>query len=115
MNTAYHHHQFSYFFQISVLESAAKSNPNAWFWIKADGVDVVKGLCESTRGVWAGDIDLNDGQLKRLYEDLQNEKKWINGIGLKDRRHQEAVRRDLSIAMNKLVTELQFVHSGKCE
>ena len=96
-----------------MLQSASKSNPDAWWWIKADGVDVVKGLCESTRGVWSGDVDLNDGKLKKIYQDLQSQLKWLKGIGLDDRRDKKTIKSDLSTAMNKLVTELKFVHSGK--
>ena len=51
---------------------AADHNPSEYYHfrlkclvvgIKADGVYVVKGLCESTKGEWSRDVDLNDGQL----------------------------------------------------
>jgi len=32
-----------------VLDEAAKQNPDAWWWIKADGCDINKGLKESSR------------------------------------------------------------------
>ena len=35
--------------------------PEAMWWIKSDGVDVVSGLMESTKRVWNGDVDLGDG------------------------------------------------------
>ena len=35
----------------------AKKNPDAWWWIKADGYDILPGVAESTRGDWTGDID----------------------------------------------------------
>ena len=35
-----------------------ETNPDACWWIKGDGVDVVKGLFESTKGIWSGDVDL---------------------------------------------------------
>ena len=42
---------FDLLLQMSVLNQAKKCDPDACWWIKGDGVDVVKGLCESTRGV----------------------------------------------------------------
>lgn len=56
---------------------------------------------------------MNDGKLKLLYQEVQSQLQWIEGIGLNDRRDREAIKRDLSTAMNKLVIELKFVHSGK--
>ena len=46
--------------QYSVLEEAAHAHPNAWWWIKADGADLLSGLGESVKGEWSGDVDLND-------------------------------------------------------
>ena len=40
------------------------------WWIKADGCDLVKGLFESTKGEWSGDVDLNSGNVLRLF--IQN-------------------------------------------
>jgi len=45
-------------------------NPDAHWWIKGDGTDVVKGLWESVSGQWAGEIDINDGKLKQLYKEF---------------------------------------------
>lgn len=40
--------------------------PNARWWIKADGVDLLCSLEESVRGDWNGDVDLDDGKLQLL-------------------------------------------------
>lgn len=56
---------------------------------------------------------MNDGKLKLLYQEVQSQLQWIEGIGLNDRRDRKAIKGDLSTAMNKLVIELKFVHSGK--
>ena len=100
------------FLQTAVLQSATTSNPNACWWIKADGVDVVKGLCESTKGLWSGDVDLNDGHLQLLFQGLQDRLQWIKGIGLKERSDREAIKSDLHTAINNIATDLQFIHSG---
>lgn len=36
--------------------------------MKADGCDIVSGLAESTRGIWSGDVNLNDGNLEHNYQ-----------------------------------------------
>ena len=51
------------------------------WWIKADGVDVVKGLCESTRSWW-GDVDLNDGKLQQLQLEMAMRLGFISQIRL---------------------------------
>ena len=43
--------------QVEVIKRAAELDPNTWLWIKGD---IVKGIKESTRGEWSGDVDLND-------------------------------------------------------
>lgn len=54
--------------QTTVLDEAAKTHPNSWWWLKTDGCDVTEGLMESTKLVWNGDVDLNDGKLLQQYE-----------------------------------------------
>ena len=39
-----------------------------WWWIKADGVDVVKGLGKSLRLQLSGDVDLCVGELQKQYQ-----------------------------------------------
>ena len=50
-----------------MLEEANAAHPSAWWWIKADGADLLSGLGESVKGEWSGDIDLNDGSIQQLY------------------------------------------------
>ncbi len=54
------------FVQQKTLQEAHRLLPNARWWIKADGVDLICSLEESVRGDWNGDVDLNDGQLQLL-------------------------------------------------
>ena len=74
--------------------------------IKADAVYVVKGLCESTKEEWSGDVDLNDGQQQIFYQELQDRLQWIKGIGMKERSSWEAIKSDL---FNYSTTGLQFI------
>ena len=96
-----------------MIERAAASNPNTRWWIKADGVNVVKGLWESVRGEWAGDVDLADGQLQLLYHKLKERLLWIGGIGLEQRVHTDTVRDDLTTALEDVSSDLTFVLSRK--
>jgi len=54
-----------------VLDEAARAHPNTWWWIKADGADVLSGLGESVKGEWSG--DLNDGSTQQLYTNYRKQ------------------------------------------
>ena len=58
--------------QLKVLDAAASAHTNCWWWIKADGVDVVAGLGESLRLQWSGYVDLCDGELQTQYQLYRN-------------------------------------------
>lgn len=45
----------------------------------------MKGLCESTKGVWSGDVDLNNGELQKLYRDHLARLEFIDAIGVNGR------------------------------
>ena len=51
--------------QVTVLDDAVKHHPDAWWWLKTDGVDINQGLQESLQHQWSGDVDLNDGGLQK--------------------------------------------------
>ena len=60
-----------------------QSHPTAWWWLKADGCDLVKGLKESVKLQWSGDVDLNDGQLQKQYEEYVSRlkiRKLVNNV-----------------------------------
>ena len=51
-------------FKVHVLDEVRKHHPNAWWWVKAGGCDLVSGLAESVSEIWHGDVDLNNGELE---------------------------------------------------
>ena len=55
-----------------MIERVAASHPNTWWWVKGDRVDIVKGLWESARELWTGDVDPNDGKLQLRYQEFQD-------------------------------------------
>ena len=42
--------------QTIALDEAAQAHPESWWWLKTDGCDIVKGLKESTKLQWSGDV-----------------------------------------------------------
>ena len=50
-----------------VLDEAARSHPEVWWWVKGGGCD---GLRESVDHKWSGDVDLGDGKLQALFSEL---------------------------------------------
>jgi hypothetical protein len=95
-----------------VLENLVAVNPGAWWWIKADGTDVVKGLWESVKGKWEGDVDLNDGLLQSFRLDFEQRIKWIEGLGLEHRMGIDTVLNDLLSGLEKISSDLEFIHTG---
>ena len=85
-----------------------------FWWIKADGVDVVKGLCESTKGVWSGDVDLNDQKLQRLYQEVSERVKFVSSIGINCRRDIETIQSDLAAVCDFTKIDSEFLYHGKC-
>ncbi|XP_065892094.1 uncharacterized protein [Dysidea avara] len=93
--------------QLTVLDEAAKCNVGAWWWLKADGCDIVKGLKESTKLQWSGDVDLADGALQKQYKAYQQRLDVTKAMGLK----RESRVQDLTTALSSLSKDLEFVQS----
>ena len=53
---------------MATLDKASKLHPNARWWIKADGCDIISGLEESTRLEWNGDVDFGTSEVQVLYK-----------------------------------------------
>lgn len=90
-----------------MLDEAAKHHPDSWWWIKAD---IVSGLSESTRGVWSGDVNLNDGALEQQLKVYQERLSRINGI--KSGSDREGLLRQLTAAIDELKEDLMFLQTG---
>ena len=95
---------------MTVIEEAAKSHPNSWWWLKADGCDLNKGLKESARGQWSGDVDHNDGSLQKQFESYKSRLDIAATIGLKGGK--EVALKDLDMAKDEISKDLQYVTSG---
>lgn len=91
-----------------MLARAAESDPDTWWWIKGDGVDVVKGIGESVRGEWWGDVDLNDGALGLLYQDYKKKLDDSAMVGLG-----ADPTCDLKATAESVEDYLIFLHTGE--
>ncbi len=96
-----------------MLDEAAKSHPNSWWWIKADGCDLVKGLGESMRSKWSGDVDLNDGALAKLRESYESRLHFIGTIGLNDRKEDSCMLEDIAISLTNCSEDISFLTQSK--
>ena len=94
---------------MTVLDELAQSNPDVWWWLKADGCDITKGLKESVKLKWSGDVDLNDGKLQEQYEQYKKRLELAEKAGLK----RDKVENDLIELRQDLVKDLDYINSGK--
>lgn len=97
---------------MQLLDTAKNTNPEASWWIKGDGCDLVPGLSESVAGEWSGDVDLNTGDLQRSYEKYKSKLVFISGVGLGSRRGRAIVKDDLSTILTQLQNDKSFIING---
>jgi len=96
-----------------MLEQAHAAHPDAHWWIKGDGCDIVSGLKESVTHQWSGDVDFNDGQVQKAHEKYSQHLQFIQGLGLGARRSRSAILVDLKSVEESLKTDLDLLVSGK--
>ena len=53
---------------MATLDEASRLHPNARWWIKADGCDIICGLEESLRLEWNGDVEFGTSEVQVLYK-----------------------------------------------
>ena len=95
-----------------MLDEAARAHPESWWWIKADGADLVSGLGESVSGVWSGDVDLADGALVRARNLYDQRLHFMGELG-KHNTDSTAIAQDLAKAERQICTDVEFI--SKCE
>ena len=80
--------------------------------MKGDGCDLISGLAESTRGVWSGDVDSNNGDLEQQYQTYQQRLHAVEGLQLPIPPAHEALYSQLGVHTNQLDKDLEFLHSS---
>jgi len=86
-------------------------NPDACWWIKGDGTDVVKGLWHSAIGEWFGDVDLDDGKLQQQFTEFCQRKEKVKVIGIMQESVEE-IKSELTLVVDTVEDDLQFISSG---
>lgn len=81
--------------------------PEAWWWIKVDGADLVSGLGESVKG---GGVDLADGTLKRARELHQQR---LEHLGKNHHGDPLKIVEELSVAEQQAVQDVDFISTRK--
>lgn len=100
------------YLQMKVLKDAKHVHPNAWWWVMADGCDIVSGLKESVKKEWSGDVDLNDGAVLTLHTQYMESLKFLGSVGIGPRRSHEILKSDLQTLKYNLATQLTSVSSS---
>lgn len=77
--------------------------------MKADGCDLISGLAESTRGVWTGDVDFNDGALEKQYQEYNCRLLAIKNLQFKN----VNLSSDLEREYRELKRNMEFLHKSK--
>ena len=67
------------------------------------------GVAESTRGVWSGDVDLNDGELDKQKELYKTRLAFIENLHATNR---ESLIQSLDSHFEDLQNDKEFLHSG---
>lgn len=93
------------------MDKAAILHPNAVWWIKGDGCDVVTGLGESVSNLWSGDVDLNDGKLNEMYDIYSKRLSFIASLGIERHGIQEILEDVIKIE-DEIKIDISFLLSG---
>lgn len=88
-------------------------HPEAWWWVKADGCDLVAGLKESVKQEWSGDVDLNDGKVAALHAEYKTRLGFIKAVGTPERKACLVVLADICKLQEDLKDDIVFLISGR--
>ena len=89
-----------------------KANPDAMWWIKGDGCDIVPGLCELVQLKWSGDVDLNDGKVQNDYKLYKSKLDFMSGLGLGSRQERSTNQADLKVVYQQIRSDNEFATKG---
>lgn len=71
------------------------------------------GISESTKGIWSGDVDLNDGVLQAKYKEYVDRLSFMKSIGLSDRETKQQLMEDMGMCVEQISTDIAFIAKGK--
>ena len=76
--------------------------------MKADGCDINKGLKESTKLQWSGDVDLGDGSLQKQFQSYKLRLQKAEKLSVS----RETAVEDLNESLSAINEDLKFIQSG---
>lgn len=91
-----------------MLDEAHKTNPQAFWWLKMDGCDLVEGLGSSVEQEWSGDVDLADGALQEQHKCYVNRLEFISSFGLKN-----TTASDIALCESEFADDFSFITTSK--
>ena len=100
------------YMQTSVLDEAASAHPNWWWWIKAGGCDLIKGLTEYVSGEWSGDVNIHPDALEKLFKEYKEILRFLNRLGLQDRANSVIFQNDIITVKEQIVGDIKFITTG---
>lgn len=86
-------------------------HPHSWWWIKADGCDIVSGISESVSGEWSGDVNMKQGALDSAYKKYKDRLQWVMGVGLEARK--EDLLEDLDTISRQVTYDIEYTATSK--
>lgn len=86
---------------------------NIYWWIKADGADLIRGLGTSVNGIWSGDQDLADGSLQKAYDAHKHRVDFLSSIGQNKQLNPVEVVQQITVAQQQLVNDIDFICTRK--
>ena len=97
-----------------MLDEAVRLLPDAVWWIKSDGCDVVSGLTESTKHEWTGDVDMADGSLEQQHDAYLKRLDLVKGISRKlyNTQQRNHTVLDLRQIQQELQHDLSYLPTG---
>ena len=90
-----------------MLDEAQKTNPDASWWLKMDGCDLVEGLGESVDQVWTGDVDLADGALQEKHKCYMERLTFVSNFGLTN------FNSDVALCEKQFTEDYSFLTTSK--
>lgn len=73
---------------------------------------MLSGLSESLKGIWSGDVDLNDGKLQDQYKRYSDRLSFIKKIGLDDWETKVALVKNMDVCTKEILDDITFVAKG---
>ena len=94
------------------MDEAVIHHPSEWWWLKADGCDLVECLGESVRGVWSGDVDHNDGDLQAQQATYEKRLQSIADMKLTSSVDRQKILHQLDDTKDQLRNDFTFLHNS---